>query len=73
LLGLRARDRARGLGTGAAREHSFDPLADHRTSHWHHDLPDLWPVACCEPPTATFDVVKLAQKPDRDAKLGRRC
>jgi hypothetical protein len=48
-------------------------LGDDRTGDWHHDLPELWPVACCEPPTATFDVVKLAQKPDRDAKLGRRC
>lgn len=29
------------------REHSLDPLADHRSGDWHHGLPELWPVACC--------------------------
>jgi putative transposase len=24
-----------------------DPVADYRTGDWHHDLPGLWPVACC--------------------------
>jgi len=22
-------------------------VADHQTGDWHHDLPELWPVACC--------------------------
>jgi hypothetical protein len=25
----------------------LDPVAQHRTGDWHHDLPELWPVACC--------------------------
>ena len=73
LLGLRARDRARGLGSCGAGEHSLDPLADHRTGNWHHDLRELWPVACRYLPTEPSGVVKLAQEPDRQAKPGRRC
>jgi hypothetical protein len=41
-------------------EHCIDLVAKRRAGAWCHDLPELWPVACCYVSTRLPDVVELA-------------